>query len=349
MPGAGSPAERPRSRWTRGTSRGTHAGPGPAEARTGPAAGVLTVVETGVDPVTFRFSDANRRISLCRSVSYRPHLPWSEAIHRYETIRGGTLRTRDFRGTRGIFAGWSGSDRGPQRARISDRRAHRRAARSAMSPAATRSTIGARRRECGLRGLRSRARCGRQRDAFDRPVERNDPVDVRGQLLPTSRPGRSRTVEFVHLHQPQQHRRVARGDGFEREPGVQSTLRRVAGQMPNDDAGIDERRHRRGATRIVRRISFHVVWRRRARTATDPPRQRNSQGATGQPDPLDVSHDTIAPVQIGRLAHRLGDGQPAPQMWALLPTTPRHRSTPRNVSSARRGGDQGVRPAPWTP
>ena len=47
----------PRCRWTRGIFAGSMpTGPAPATAETGPELDFLWVVETGVDPVTFRFS-----------------------------------------------------------------------------------------------------------------------------------------------------------------------------------------------------------------------------------------------------------------------------------------------------
>ena len=64
-----------------------------------------------------------RRKQTYQPVSVRvrfSHWPYSEAIHRYETIRGGTRRRGPPRAAR-IFAGWSGSDRGPQRVDL-DRR-----------------------------------------------------------------------------------------------------------------------------------------------------------------------------------------------------------------------------------
>jgi hypothetical protein len=73
----------------------------------------VPVVEPGVDPGTFRFSDRTKGVGPYRAVTSRPRCPWSRTIDRHTTIRCDTLRTRVFRGTRGIFAGWSGSESGP--------------------------------------------------------------------------------------------------------------------------------------------------------------------------------------------------------------------------------------------
>ena len=109
------------------------------------------VVETGVDPVTFRFSDRNRGISPCRSVSDRPHFPWSEAIHRHETIRDGTLRTRDLRGTCGIFRS------GHRAARIGGQADPPISGRQAARPPAESRPVGGRWRRAATRRASSSA------------------------------------------------------------------------------------------------------------------------------------------------------------------------------------------------
>ena len=66
----------------------------------------MVVVETGVDPVTFRFSDANRRIGMayvgpCRIIRILPGQRLYIDMRRYETARF----------ERGIFAGRAGFSR----------------------------------------------------------------------------------------------------------------------------------------------------------------------------------------------------------------------------------------------